>query len=172
MPFYGKLPPPPSGAIGAPLRFDGHKNWVNAVTFSSDGRQVLSGSTDKTVRLWDVATRQELHCLQGHTKTVRSVAISPDGRLAVSGAYDHTVRLWDLQTARQLHCFMEHAADVMSVAFALDGRHVISGSKDCTIRMWDVTTGEYCGGLEGTNAPSCQWAPKTSQRGALQNRPL
>jgi WD40 repeat protein/serine/threonine protein kinase len=135
-------PPPGELAVGELARFEGHTHWINCAVFSPDGRRILSGSSDKTVRLWDVATRQELQCLKGHAKTVRSVAISPDGQLAVSGAYDHTVRLWNLQTGRQVQCFEGHDGDVMSVAFSPGGREVLSGSKDRSIRVWDVRKGE------------------------------
>jgi WD40 repeat protein len=76
--------------------FNGHEGRVPRVAFSSDGCRAISGSSDKTVRLWDVATGKELHCFTGHTDMVWGVAFSPDDRYALSASQDKTLRLWRL----------------------------------------------------------------------------
>jgi WD40 repeat protein len=72
---------------------------VNSVAFSPDGRRIISGSDDNTLRLWDAATCKPIGSpLQGHTSSVNSVAFSPDGRRLVSGSNDNTLRIWDAAT--------------------------------------------------------------------------
>jgi len=70
----------------------GHTSFVKSVAFSLDGRHIVSGSLDKTIRVWDAQTGAQVgNPLQGHTKEVNSVAFSPDGRHIVSGSLDQTI---------------------------------------------------------------------------------
>jgi len=120
----------------------GHTNWVESVAFSPDGKYALSGSSDNTLKLWDVTTGRELKTFEGHTSSVRSVAYSPDGRYALSGSWDTTVRIWDIETTKTIKVFRKHKGFVQSVAFSPDGKFALSGGDDGTMMLWDVTTGE------------------------------
>ncbi|CCA73096.1 hypothetical protein PIIN_07050, partial [Serendipita indica DSM 11827] len=88
---------------GIPRTLRGHEGPVLTAGFSPDGLQMISGSSDRTIRLWDVATGQPLgEPLRGHKNLVNTVAFSPDGSRIVSGSSDHTIRLWDTVTGRAL----------------------------------------------------------------------
>jgi WD40 repeat protein len=73
---------------------EGHKEAVHCIALSPDGKLLASGSADKSIRLWEVATGKQLHLLDGHTNDVNDLAFSADGKKLVSCGTDKSVRLW------------------------------------------------------------------------------
>ena len=95
-----------------------HQGEVNSITFSSDGRSLVSGSDDKTVKLWDMQTGGAIKTFSGHTELVRSVSISEDCTTIASGSFDKTVRLWDAQTGGCHHIIRQQQAQVYTIKFS------------------------------------------------------
>jgi eukaryotic-like serine/threonine-protein kinase len=124
------------------LTFRGHTAEIDTVAISPDGRTALSSSDDHTLKLWDLATGEEIRTFTGHNGPVNSVAISPDGRTALSSSDDHTLKLWDLATGEEIRTFTGHNGPVNSVAISPDGRTALSGSSDKTLKVWDLATGK------------------------------
>jgi WD40 repeat protein len=85
--------------------FHGHTDRVNSVHCSPDGKKIVTGSSDRTVRLWDFTSAKEMSILTGHTASVTSVAFSPDGKQIISGSMDNTLRLWDVASGKELKQF-------------------------------------------------------------------
>src|SRR5262249_19169218 len=101
-----------------------------------DGRHALSGSNDKTLRLWDLKTGETLRTLEGHTFLVTAVAVAADGSRALSGSSDNTLRLWDLVTGECLAEFPPDAA-ITCAAFAR-GDLIVGGSADGRIHILEI----------------------------------
>jgi serine/threonine protein kinase len=127
----------------------GHSDTVLSVVYSPDVRYLASGSNDKTIKIWEVATGKQLHTLTGHSSGVLSVVYSPDGRYLASGSWDDTIKIWEVATGKQLRTLTGHSRAVWSVVYSPDGRYLASGSSDKTIKIWEVATGKELRTLTG-----------------------
>ena len=127
---------------------------MSSVCVSADGSRLFSGSDDKTIKVWDVATGACLQTLEGHADWVYSVCVSADGSRLFSGSCDNTIKVWDVATGACLQTLEGHADWVSSVCVSADGSRLFSGSDDKTIKVWDVATGACLQTLEG-HADGC-----------------
>jgi WD40 repeat protein/TPR repeat protein len=127
----------------------GHTDRVRTAEFSPDGTRVITASYDKTARIWDAATGQQLLVLSGHRGWVGSAAFSPDGRRIVTASFDGTARIWDAATAQEVLLLSGHTEPVRAAAFSPDGRRVVTASYDKTARIWDAGTGREIVRLRG-----------------------
>ncbi len=116
----------------------GHRGWVRRLLITSDGQQIVSGSDDKAIKLWDFNTGAELRTLMGHEAGIRSLAISRDGTRLVSGDAQGVVIVWDLLKGVELESTVAHINDVCAIALTQDGKHVVTASDDRTIRVWEI----------------------------------
>jgi WD40 repeat protein len=139
-PKGGDLPPGAVARLGA-VRYH-NVGRVFSVACSPDGRTLLAGAWDGSIRLWDVATRQELRRYAGHTGWVRTLAFSPDGKTFASGGKDRVIRLWETSTGREIRRLEGHRNWVQYLAFSPDGKTLASRSTGLTLRLWDVTAGQ------------------------------
>ncbi len=132
-------------------RFTGHKESVNSAVLSADGRMLASRSSDKTIRVWEVASEQE-RCrftepgtiqIAGQWTGTQFLAFSPDCRLLVSCASDDPfARCWDLATRKEVVPLAGHLAWVAAVEFSANGQVLVTGSQDSTSLAWDMASRE------------------------------
>lgn len=141
-PSSHSVPAAGSGPRIQPLaQFVGHTAPIRCAAFTPNGRRAITGSEDKTLRVWDLDTTQQVHCLARHVDIVTCVAVSGDSRLALSGGGDRTARIWDLESGDQRHRLEGHKNIVTSVAFTPDSRQAITTDADGWVRFWEAESG-------------------------------
>jgi len=142
-------------ATGVSLgRFSPH-GTIAAADISPDGKLLVTGSWDQSVKIWDIDSGQAILKLEGvHKGYVNSVEFSPDGGTILTGSDDGTARLWDVATGKALGVdFLGHQSRIRQARFSNDGRWVLTAANDKTARIWDAKTGNLRLALAGH-----QWA--------------
>jgi WD40 repeat protein/serine/threonine protein kinase len=141
----------------------GHESQISSLCLSADGRFVLSGSTDRTLKLWKMATKSCIRTFKEHKNAITSVSLSLDGCYAISaGGYDRNLKLWEVKTGECLRTFRGYSGNkavfvdhegqgvtVTSVCLSADGTWALSGSNNKTIVIWEVPEGVLVNKLEG-----------------------
>jgi WD40 repeat protein len=139
-----------AGPSGPKVRtMAGHQSDVTCLAITPDGHFAVSGSTDKTVKVWNLAVGKEIRSLEGHKDQVSCIAITPDGSFAVSGSEDNTLKVWELAIGKEVRSLHGHTSRVSGVAITPDGRFVVSGSADSTSKVWELATGKEVRTLKG-----------------------
>ncbi|MDB5314083.1 MAG: High-affnity carbon uptake protein Hat/HatR [Gemmataceae bacterium] len=128
------------GAKKETFRLSAHTAPVQVVVFTPDGTKILTGSADRTVRVWDAATGRELGRWDGGG-AVNGIAVTPDGKTAVTAGFDRVNRVWDVATGRQLAAYEAHDKPALSVAVSADGKTVFSGGADADVIRWRAADG-------------------------------
>lgn len=119
-----------------------HIGRIRSVAYSPDGLLIVTAGDDKTARIWDATTGQELRRIAGHAGIVWSAAWSPDGQQIITASEDETARIWDASTGQELHRLCCHIFGVWSAAYSPDGRQIITAGGDQDASIWDAVTGQ------------------------------
>jgi len=135
------------------LPLHGHSDRVDVATFDPSGQRVLTGSTDRTARIFDMRSGKLLLTLAGHRALITSVSYSSDGTRVLTTSADFTARIWDARSGQMLYELGGapdgHTDVVETGTFSADGTRVLTASHDGTARIWDVHSGRLLQTLAG-----------------------
>lgn len=129
----------------------GHSIEIDSLDISRDGKWLVSGGQDHSIKLWDANKGFLLRDFRGHGQNIMSLALSPDGKHVLSGSFDTTMKVWDLASGKLVHS-MAHPVPygaVFSVAYSPNGRNAVSGNLDGKVRIWNTATGAIVRVLSG-----------------------
>jgi WD40 repeat protein len=140
-----------SASQSIPSTSSDRKNEVYSVSFSPDGKTLATGSSDQTIKLWDVQKGKVLHTLEGHEGKVMSVSFSSDSKILATGSFDKKIKLWDVHNGNLIQTLSGHKNQVYSVNFSPDrnSKTLATGSFDNTIKLWSLDERRENNTLEG-----------------------
>ncbi|RFU28896.1 hypothetical protein B7463_g7450, partial [Scytalidium lignicola] len=120
----------------------GHTSGVTSIRFSPDGKRIVSGSRDSTVRIWDVITGELQNTLKGHLGPVVTVIFSPDGnQIASHHIFSSVINVWDARNG-ELRPTLSTQGVARIMVFAPDGKHIVVSFSVGTVKLWNVETGQ------------------------------
>jgi WD40 repeat protein len=117
-----------------------HIDAVYALTFTPDGKRLISGAADRTVKIWDTATGERLFTLGEPTDGINTVAVDPTGRFVAAAGLDKSIRIWALEakSGRMLKAQIAHEDAILKLAWSPDGTMLVSSSADKSIKVFRV----------------------------------
>jgi len=124
------------------MPLSGHTGGITTCAFSLNGKKIISGSKDTTLKIWDITTAACEHTLKGHSAPVTCVRFSADGSKVISGSIDSTIRIWDVFSGESLLTIFSGSGIINACAFYPDGKTICSSHSDNTIKSWDVFSGK------------------------------
>jgi WD40 repeat protein len=125
-----------TGDLVATLK--GHTGWVLCLAWTKDGKTLISGSYDSSIRTWNTTNWKQTAVLLEHTSGVNAIAISPNDRILASVSGDRTARLWNLDNGQPISSPIQHASVVNCVSFSAGGKRLVTGCTDKNAYIWDV----------------------------------
>ncbi len=161
--------PHEGGFFSKPRRFGGISGDVYSIAVTPNGKSIITGSQDKSIKVWDLKTHRLSNLFKMHKYSIKSIAISPDGNTVVSAAWEYpeidyenlsdedeeqlvkfeAPIIWDYKTGKIKHRLNGHKKQVLCITIAPNNKTVITGSEDKTLIVWDMQTGKELHRLKG-----------------------
>jgi len=130
-----------------------HRGYVRCMLITPNSKYVISGSSDKTIKMWNIRNGRNKYILKGHGDTVNAVALADDARSLASGDDSGVIIIWDLETGECTCTLIGHRDRIEKIFFIDSGKRLLSASCDGTVKMWNVDLGLLMGTLCSHNGP-------------------
>ncbi|MFB2876073.1 hypothetical protein [Floridanema aerugineum] len=117
-----------------------HSDWVSAVIFAADMSKIISGSFDRTLKVWNYQTGELIRVISENTGAVYALAFSDNLNLLAQGGSEQNIKLWEIETGALVEICKEHSGSVRAIAINYNGQILASGSYDGTIKLWELET--------------------------------
>jgi WD40 repeat protein len=119
---------------------EGHTGRVDCLAWTADGKTLISGSYDSSIRTWNTTTWRQINVFTGHTSLVSAIALYPNGLILASASWDKTAQLWNLKNGQPIGTPHQHPdyGQVDCVSFSMDGKLLATGCNDGNAYLWDI----------------------------------
>jgi WD40 repeat protein len=114
----------------------GHTNLINSLVYDATHNRLISGSGDKTIKVWDMANGTCIRTLSGHTDWINSLVYDATHNRLISGSDDKTIKVWDMVNGTCIQILSGHTDCINSLVYDATHNRLISGSADETIKVW------------------------------------
>jgi WD40 repeat protein len=146
------------------------ETFVTGLVYSRDGRYLVSGRRDGTIKVWETTGWRVVHVLQGHASEIARVTISPDGKQLASASMDRSVKVWDLESGAEQQTMRGEGGSVNGVAFSGDGQKLAACSRN-EIKIWSSKKQPNAQRLwPGTEIAGVAFSPDGTRLAACANR--
>lgn len=132
----------PSGAAQDLTKLAGHEDTIYAVDYTPDGKLLLTGSFDQTVKVWNRETKAAIRTITDHKELVLTVEVSPDGRRFASSGLDRSIKLYDVPQLDPIYELKDQPQEGKTLALSYDGEWLVSGDKD-RVRLWQTKENKH-----------------------------
>ncbi|MBI4851329.1 MAG: serine/threonine protein kinase [Acidobacteria bacterium] len=126
----------------------GHEHVVKAVSYTPDGKYLISCSSDGAIKIWDLKKKRVRGALHGHELAVNALAVSPNGKMLASTSSDGSVKIWDIASEKEIASFDKYQGSLRSVAFSPNNKLLVLAN-DANIELWDISSKERQAVFEG-----------------------
>ncbi|MBE6311479.1 MAG: hypothetical protein E7080_10590 [Bacteroidales bacterium] len=127
------------------IRTLNHYDNVTSVSFSPNGKFIVTVSRDNTAKIWNTETGMQVGETLKHNSGVNSASFSPDSKFIVTASKDNMARIWNANTGKQVGETLKHDKYVNSASFSPDGKFIVTASNDNTAKIWNAETGQQVG---------------------------